>query len=140
MKEDAPWSALLFNSLNPFSQSRQLVVRLPEEPIAVFEVCKSLDNVGGQPFFGSAPTLVVPSMDQDAFKETLAAMLFRLISSVPSAERLSETNRNYRAHWKDPWSRIPSMADMMGQAIKAGAMNLPAKLPSRRNLPNGSRL
>lgn len=117
IRNGSPSGAILYSSLNPFTQTRLIIARAPEDPAGVFELFKLLFRVGDGFILGCAPDIVIPSTDMDYFEQPLRAMLFGLISSVPSRKPLSKTNQEYREHWKDPWKRIPSMEEIMREAL-----------------------
>lgn len=117
LRDGSPSGAILYTSLNPFAQTRLLIARAPEDPPGIFELFKLLYRVGDGFILGCAPDMVLPSMDMVYFVNPLKAMLFGLISSVPSRKPLSKTNQEYREHWEDPWNRIPSMEEMMSEVL-----------------------
>lgn len=120
-RDGAQSGAILGTSLNPFAQSRLLFARAPKDSIGVFKLLRSLYQIGDELILGARPDVVLPSIQNEIFQESLAAMLWELLSSVPSHDHLSKANRSYREHWKDPWSRIPSMEEMMSEAtLKKG--------------------
>ena len=119
IKDDAPSGAILYTSLNPFSQTRLLTARAPSDPIELFELFKNLYRLGDGCILGAPPNLVLPGMQQEAFDQAVREMLFGLIASVPSEEPLSKTVEDYQAHWRDPWNRIPKAEDMMGMIREA---------------------
>ena len=116
IKDDAPSGAILYSSLNPFAQTRLLTARTPSDPAGLFELFENLYRVGNENILGGLPDFVFPSMDNEDFADAVVSMLFGLVSSTPLRDPLSKTNRDYRNHWRDAWSRIPSMEEMMRQA------------------------
>lgn len=117
IKDDAPSGAILYTSLNPFAQTRLLVARAPSDPVGLFELFEDLYRVGDENILGGLPDFVFPSMDNEDFSDSVANMLFGLVSSTPLRDSLSKINQDYRKHWRDAWSRIPSMEEMMRQAV-----------------------
>jgi hypothetical protein len=117
IKDDAPSGAILYTSLNPFNQSRLLTARAPSDPVGLFELFRSLHQVGNGLILGGRPDFVIQAMHQEDFDEAVQEMLFRFLSSVPSREPLPKVNQDYQNHWKDPWNRIPGMEEVLRQAI-----------------------
>lgn len=117
IKDDAPSGAILYTSLNPFAQTRLLTARTPSDPAGLFALFEDLYRVGDGNILGGLPDFVFPSMENDDFAEAIGNMLFGLVSSTPLADSLAKTNQDYRKHWLDAWNRIPSMEEMMRQAV-----------------------
>lgn len=117
IKDDAPSGAILYTSLNPFAQTRLLTARAPSDPAGLFELFEDLYQVGDENLLGGLPDFVLPSMENEDFEEALESMLFGLVISTPLRDSLAKINQDYRKHWRDAWTRIPSMEEMMRQAM-----------------------
>ena len=117
IKDDAPSGAILYTSLNPFAQSRLITARAPSDPGGLFELFENLYQAGDENILGGLPDFVLPSLKNAEFEDSLGSMLFSLVLSTPLREPLAKTNQDYRKHWRDAWNRIPSMEEMMRQAI-----------------------
>ena len=130
-KEGSASGAILYTSLNPFAQTRLLTARAPSAPDHLPSILESLHRVGEEFLLAAAPTVVAPSLEGESLDQALGNMLFNLICSVPSSEPLAESNKDFREHWRDPWSRIPAMSDVMEQTLKGGGEPLACNEPSQ---------
>lgn len=115
-EEGKPSVAILYTSLNPFTQTRLLIARAPSDPESVMEILGSSYQVGDELVLGSWPTLVLPVTEIPEIQAALHQMLFGFLNAVPSGESMPKVLADLQKHMGDPWGRIPSFEDMMLQA------------------------
>lgn len=115
-QEGKPSVAVLYTSLNPFSQTRQLIARAPSDPESVMKILESSYQVGDDYILGSWPTLFLPVTEIPAIRNALEQMVFGLLNAVPSGESVAKVLADLKKHLGNPWGRIPSFEEMLSRA------------------------
>ena len=126
-KDSAPFGALLYTSLNPFSQTRLITAKLETGPDTSSEVMQAAYRVGDNLLINSLPDFVLPSAEDDAVWQNLCGLLYGLALTCRSPRPIKEIVRKYREHWTDPWSRLPSMAEMLATKDKPASAPMAAE-------------
>lgn len=112
LKDTAPSSAVLATTLNPFSQQRLIVARASTDPEQLPQLLPTLWHAGNDPLLAGRPDFFLLVLTLDGMADASRSLLRELLTSVPAADPLSKTIQDFRRHWQDPWSRIPSMEEM----------------------------
>jgi hypothetical protein len=115
-QEGKPSVAVLYTSLNPFSQTRQLIARAPSDPESVMKILESSYQVGDDYILGSWPTLFLPVTEIPAMRNALQQMVLGLLNAVPSGEPVAKVLADLKKHLGNPWGRIPSFEEMLSRA------------------------
>lgn len=115
-QEGKPSVAVLYTSLNPFAQTRQLIARAPSDPGSMMEILESSYQVGDEYILGSWPTLFLPVTEIPAIRNALQQMIFGLLNVVPSGEPVAKVLSDLKKYLGNPWGRIPSFEQMLSRA------------------------
>jgi hypothetical protein len=128
-KPDSNSAGLLYTSLNPFAQTRLVFARCGNNPISLTQFLPSAHKVGDELLLGCYPDFVLPSTEIDMIVDAVEKLMLELVSRAPSRDDLAETTAKIKKHWKDPWSRIPSVEKTMRDALSGNASD-PIARPS----------
>lgn len=129
-KRDADSAGILCTVLNPFTQNRQVFARCGNDPISLTSFLPNANRIGESLLLGAYPDFVLPSTELEPIVDAVKQLTYELVSYIPSRDDLSETTAKIKKHWKDPWSRIPSMEGMMQEAISGQGAEPVAHQPS----------
>jgi len=114
-QEGKPSVAVLYTSLNPFAQTRQLIARAPSDPESMMEILESSYQVGDEYILGSWPTLFLPVTEMPAIRNALQQMVLGLLNAVPSGEPVAKVLADLKKHLGNPWARIPCFEEMLSR-------------------------
>ena len=111
--EGKPSGAILCTTINPFAQSREVIMKTGSLPNHLDSAIAASYKSGQTPILGGDPTLVLLGDGVSELSGAIRGLLHGLLSCVAFPKELAEVNADYIKFRGDPWGRIPSMADIL---------------------------